>query len=563
MTDKRTTKLRVVAGVAMLSIVASACGSDKKTDPKTDTTKGGETTTTVGGKVGGEFIDGASFSAVPPHIDPLLVSELDGAQVSTALYDGLTEFADLEAGPELRPLIAESFTPNADASVWTFKIRKDRKFSNGEPVLPSSFARAWNIAVDPEFAADYSYLFALVKGFDEVQEGKAKTLSGVVSDDAAMTLTVTLTQPYGDFPSVVSHTIFVPMPKVRDELKDQSQWEKGVMVGNGPFKLEKAQTDQEIVIVRNDSWAGDVYGNTSAKLDKVTFKISQDLDSMYAALEAGETMNSSIPTGKFTEATEKYGYVSVAQLASYHYVFGMRDTDPLGGEKNLLLRQAISEAIDRDAINETVYDGSRENSTSITPPGIPGQKKDLCKHCEFSLDGAKALLKQFTDGGGKIPTDVKLSFNSGSGHEDVVALVQANLKDLGIETKLNPLSSETYFDDLRKDGCPGICRAGWFFDYPIYDNGMYDLFFSTSEGNNLGKYNSKKFDELVDKARRTSDNEQRFASFQAAEDQLLNVDTAVIPINWYKSDHVFDEDKVVNYKQEALGWVRYETLSLK
>ncbi len=561
---RRTTTSWVAASVLGALILAGCASGDsdgESSDGASDAGGSEASSDESAPAAGGEFIDGAQMVAVPPHIDPLLTSELDGAQVATALYDGLTEFANEDTGPVLKPLVAESWEVNEDATEVVFTIKEGLTFADGSPLLPSNFKKSWDIAADPELAADYSYLYGLVDGYTEYAEGTATELTGVVADDEAMTLTVTLDQPYADFPSVASHIIFSPMPDARFELEDQSQWEKGPMIGNGPFTMETAQTDQEIIIVRNDEWAGDVYGNTSSTLDQVTFKIFSDVDSAYAAFEAGETQSSTIPGGVYATATSTYGNTSETKLlASYHWVYGMRDEDPLGGEANAKLRQAISLAIDRDGINDAVYDGSRAISTSITPPGIPGFEEALCEFCVTDMDAAKALLAEFQAEGGTVPEGIKLTFNAGAGHEDVAAIYQANLEELGVTVTQDPLSSETYFDTLRDGSCPGICRAGWFWDYPIYDNGMYDLFHVDSiGGNNLGFYDSEEFNTAVDTARATVDDEERQSLFREAENILLNVDTAVIPTNWYSGDQVY-ADNVEGYEQEALGWIRYETL---
>lgn len=553
---------RILAAFLGLTLFAASCDSDDDGDGTATTTEETPAEPPAAAE-GGTFIDGAQLVAVPSHIDPALVSELDGAQVTQLLYDGLTEFADSDDGLELRPLVAESWEANDDATVFTFTIKEGLQFSDGTPVLPTSFKRGWDRAADPELGGDYSYLFQLVEGFDEYQAGTATELTGVVADDQAMTFTVSLVSSYADFPAFVSFLIFMPVPEAVEQLTDQSQWERGIMIGNGPFKMEAPQNDQEIRLLRNDLWAGDVYGNTRAKLDGLIFRIFSDVDSMYSAFEAGETMSSTIPPGRFTESTTRYGNTADPQIASYHYVIGMRDADPLGGPENAKLRQAISLAIDREAINDAVYDGSRALPTSITPPGVPGFVEDLCDYCVTDQARAKELLQAFIAEGGTIPQGIRIRFNAGAGHEDVVAIVQQNLLEvLGIDAQQDPISSEVYFATLRQEGCPGICRAGWFYDYPLYDNGMYDLFHTESiGGNNLGWYSNPEFDRIVDEARGTVDDETRFELFREAERLLLNTDTGVIPINWYNGDQVY-ADGVEGYDQEGLGWVRFEQISL-
>ncbi len=112
---------------------------------------------------GGELIDGGTFIGGPPeHIDPALNSTLDAYQVINAMYDGLTDIdvSDPE-NTRIVPLLAESYEPNEDATVWTFTIRDGLQFADGEPILPSTFQRSWERASDPDIAGDYSYLLQL------------------------------------------------------------------------------------------------------------------------------------------------------------------------------------------------------------------------------------------------------------------------------------------------------------------------------------------------------------------------------------------------------------------
>ena len=558
-----------IALLLALGLTASACSS--KDDG------GSSSATTAAASSGGEAVDLATFVAgEPDNIDPALTTELDGAQVTTALFDGLTEFAypnNAEKG-ELKGLVAESWSSNADATEWTFKIRDGLKFSNGDPVLPSSFKAGWDRAANPELAAGYGYLFDLVQGkaeWDKAAEAKDTSvtgLSGVIADNDAMTLTVKLSQPYADFPSVASHIIFSPVPEnVIKNVKDQSTWDRTKMVGNGPFALAAPRNDREIVVVPNKNWQGDVVGTKKVSLSKVTFKISKDENAAFSAFEAGEGQTATIPSGQYSVVQKGGAYEDSNTvkpvLGSYHFVFGMQEGSPVAGAKNTKLRQAISLAVDREQINKAVYEGSRQSSTGVTPPGIPGFEKGLCKYCETNMAEAKQLLSEWKAEGGSLPGPLKIQFNEGAGHEDVVAIVQSNLKELGIETQQDGRSTETYFDEMSGGGCV-LCRAGWFWDYPIYDNGMYDLFSKASIGegsNNLGQYSSDEFSGLVDDARRDTDDASRQEKFRKAEDILLNQDTAVMPINWYQGDQVFSG--LQNYWQEPLGWVRWEQVSLK
>ncbi|MGE3620928.1 MAG: ABC transporter substrate-binding protein [Acidimicrobiia bacterium] len=556
--------LRFLAVLLGLSLFAAACGDDDGDDGAAeeegvDGNAGGEE-----GGGGGEFIDLGTFLGDPPqHLDPALNTTLDAYQVINALYDGLTDIdARDPANPKVVPHVAESFESNDDATVWTFKIREGVEFSNGEEILPSTFQKSWERASDPEFAGDYSYLMNFIDGGAEKLDGKADSLAGVDADDDAMTLTVTLSAPYSNFPAVAGFQLFMPLPSEATDAADFSTWENGVMIGNGPYKMETARTDEEIVIVKNDNWAGDANGETwDDRLDKVTFKVSADDVTAYQAFEAGEGDSANIPPARWDEANEQYATTSdVGILGSYHYVINNRKPE-IGGEKNLKLRQAISLAIDRDEINEAVYNGSRTVSTGITPPGIPGFEEGLCDYCSYDPVKAKELFEEWQAEGNSQSAPLTIQFNRDNGHEPVIAIMVDNLAAVGIQAVADGLEPKTYFSQLA-DGACVICRAGWFADYPTYDNFMYDLFHSDSLGGNNFGNESTAFDELVDEAKQTVDTDEQASLFQQAEQVLLNDDTMAIPLNWYLGDYVYNPERIAKFPQTNFGLILWEQVQL-
>jgi oligopeptide transport system substrate-binding protein len=562
--------LAVVMSIGLLAAACSDDDDDSGVEAGGATTASGgattETTAAATGTAGGELIDLATFPADPPeHIDPALNETVDAYQVINSLYDGLTDIDTTDpANPVVKPLVAEKFEANADATVWTFTIKKGLTFSDGEPVVPTSFQRAWNRAGEPEFAGPYSYLLNFIEGGAERLDGTAETISGIKADDTAMTLEVTMSEPYSNFPAVAGFQLFFPMPSAVEKLTSQNDWENGLMIGNGPFMMEKPRSDTEIVLVRNPKWAGNIYGDKQALLDKITFKVSADVDSAYNAFEAGEGDTATIPAGRFKEADDKWGTtLGTTVISSYH--FEINDKDPqVGGAKNLELRRAISLSINRDEINDAIWDGYRKVATSITPPGIPGFKEGLCtEFCSYDPDAAKEHLQAWKDAGNTQTTPVKVLLNAGSGHEDIVNIIVDNMKAVGIDAVSDPRPTETYFTELA-DGACVLCRSGWTADYPTYDNYMYDLFHTDAiGGNNHGQYSNPEFDALVDEAKSTVDLAKQAELFQSAESILLNDDMAVIPIAWRVGDYAFNDQKVVNLKTSNLELINWEQISLK
>ena len=575
---------RGVAALALaFTLVAAGCGDSK--DSSDGDSSGGDTaaSTTLPPRSdscrtleyedapeGGEFVDYAQLASAGDNtsFDPGAVQTLDESQITGALFDGLTDFDFTDTcNPELKPLVAESFEANDDATVFTFKIKDDQKFSNGEPVLPHNFKQGWERAGSQELASSYGYLMAYVKGGADLLEGTVDTLDSIVADDDAMTLEVTLESPLADFPAIVSFSSFSP---IADEdiarVGNTTGWgDKGAVIGNGPFKFESAGSPDsgEVVLVRNDDWAGNVLGDTKAKLDKITFKLTTDVESAYQAFDSGEGDNATIPGGKYAEATAKYpNDTKSPQLGTYFFDFGF-DDPVVGGEENIKLRQAISMAVDREEINQKAYEGARIVSTGITPPGIPGFKADIGEYAKTDAAEAKKLYDEWVADGGTLDGPIKISFNSGGSHQTVVEIMQANIKDvLGVDIELNPID-EDYFKVIAKEGACQICRSGWYADYPTYGNFMVDLFGAVSiDGNNLGRHNDPKFEELLANALKETDATKRGEYYQQSEEQLLNGTVSAIPLNWYTGDHVF-RDTIVNYDQQPLGNVLWEKIGKK
>ena len=285
-----------------------------------------------------------------------------------------------------------------------------------------------------------------------------------------------------------------------------------------------------------------------------------DPDTSYNALEAGEVDTANIPPARVSEAQSNWGNtLDVNILGSYHYDVNFRD-ERVGGDENLLLRQAISMAIDRAAINEAVYNGSRTVSTGITPPGIPGFAEGLCDYCAYDPEGAQAAYDEWLAAGNE-PQVIPIQFNSDAGHEPVVAIFIDNLAAIGIEAEADPRISETYFSEIPAGACV-ICRTGWFADYPTYDNFMYDLYHRDSIGGNNHGFISDEFDAVVDEAKQTTDPEAQAQLFQQAEQILLNEEVGVIPINWYLGDYAYNPEALGDFHQTPFGLINWEQITV-
>ena len=473
------------------------------------------------------YIDCQLFGAgEPDFIDPALTSTLVGANVATMLFDGLT---DTDANGNLYGEVASKWKTTDGAKTWVFTLKKNLKFSNGEAVLPSSFVNGWKRSMDSKLASEVAYHGDFILGMNAYSTGKgAFPSSSVVADDKAMTLTVKMENPTADWPSIVGHSVFSPIPTSMVGASDKVEEDGTKLVGNGPFMLDKAITKRaggEVVIVPNPN-----FGGKAPTLSKITFKIFSDVNAAYNAFASGQCDNGPIPAGRYTELLTKWGTKGVKTVLGTDY-WGFNWEDPtVGGTKNKLLRSAIAKAIDKNQISEVIYQGIRKPASGLLPPGIPGFKAGQGLTSGRDLDGAQADYKKWLALGNKTPSAIRLSYNDGAGWDKVASIIVANLKDVGIPAKLDPFAADgTYFSKMRS-GKGQIIRGGWFADYPIADNFLYPLLHSkTIDGDNLERYNSKAFDALVDSARSSTNKSFAQSQYRRAEVQALKTDIVMVP----------------------------------
>jgi oligopeptide transport system substrate-binding protein len=550
------------ATVLALSLLASACRGQSSPPTGAPPAEGAPV-------MGGTLVDYYNFAPVEPdHIDPALAVTVQASQPGHLIFDGLTDY-DYKTG-ELRPAVAESWRSNDDATVWTFRLRPGVLFSNGDRVLPSDFKYGWERAVRRETASAVAYHITenlKVKGAKALAEGRAAEASGLVADDANLTLTVELEAPLSFTPDVLAHLVFSPVPRrLVEALPDGRRWEQSVMVGNGPYRMaEPLKPGQYVKLVRNDSYWGGIH-NRKPYLDTIEFRVSQDLDSAWAAFESGQGQTGYIPPGRYAEARAKHGSRVADQATLGLYFWGFNLNDPIvGGPQNRKLRQAISLVADKQKMLDDVYNGSRKLATGIAPPGLPGYKPGISLFPSRDVDRARRLLGEWERETNRKPNDLaplRLNFPSGAGHAENAIILQANLKEVGIPSQLDGRDPRTYASAMRQ-GEGQFFQSGWIADYAVYDNMLFPLFGSSQidVGDNQTRYSNPAFDTLIDRARRTNDPSTRNAYYQQAEALVLNEETALVPLNWF-SGTIAWSDRVRNVIQGALQFVAYDQMWL-
>ena len=506
-----------------------------------------------GGNKGGTF---KYYINNPVAIDPYNTQEDQGTKVEYMLFDALTDY-DWEQH-KIVPKAAESWEVSDDGLKYTFHLVKGAKFHNGDPVDSKAFKRGWQRLVDQKMATpgEIGYHLDPVKGAKEMGEGKADEIVGLTCPDDN-TFVVELTAPMADFPYVCAHPALVPVPQAA--LDDPAKF-LVAPIGNGPFQMDGAWVaDQYINVKRFDDYYGD-----KALLDGVNFSIQKDSDTAYREFEAGNMDFAQIPTGRLeevkgTKGVSEDGYtvtpgkqvLTGAETSVYYLTCNLND--PV--MKQLPVRQAISLAIDRQKICDKLFEGSRQPADNFFPAVLDPGENNAWEYCKFDQDAAKKIVEDNNLKG----TKITLSCNSGGGHEDIMAMVQDNLKSIGFDVEISTTEWAKYLTDLG-DGAYQIGRLGWIADYPTLDNFLYPNFYSTAD-NNYAKFNDPEIDKAMMDARQIKDDDERKTK-EREINQKIGEQLPAIPLMFYSHNYV-GSDRVQELFFDPQGKASLQKASLK
>ncbi|HEX2046308.1 MAG TPA: peptide ABC transporter substrate-binding protein [Acidimicrobiales bacterium] len=547
-------KARFAAAAACLALVAAACGGS-------DDDGGG--TAQPGGQTGGGGRQGGTFRVPigePSAIDPYNARESEGSNVTVRLFTGLVTY---DGNPELRmrPGVAERWASNNDCTEWTFNLRRGSKFTNGEDVDASAFIRGWTRAAVGTSASQVAYHLQDVQGYAELHANppQTQTFSGLSAPDP-YTLVVRLGRSDCEFDKQTVHPVASPVPSVAGAANNTTFNE--APIGNGPFMLRpgtKWEHNQRISLVRNDGYFG-----TKPNIDAIEFVIfpaQGRLEAEYRAFQAGEVDFARIPPTLTQQAQSTYqpqGSWIKSEQPAINYILTNNARAPFN---NPDARKAMSMAIDREAINRGVFQGSFTPATAfITPPfgnfHQPGVCGDWCKH---DVNRAKDLA---TRSGLTPGTRIKLAYNNDGGHEPLVQAWKDQLeRNLGLVVELDGVPFAEHLQK-RDRGDFDIARAAWSTDYPSPDGFVTPLLGSTSEDND-GKYSNPEVDRLLAQSKSQKSDAERERIIKEIERIAIGRDLALSPTFYRTAYRVFDSSKWTGLGLDFFERPTLETVSQK
>jgi len=516
--------LLVVGLLGAFALVAAGCGGSNEESSGGTSSGGGETTAAANQTMT------IGWGAEPPSLDPGLATDTTSSNVLLNIMDPLVRLNPdtLEAVPSL----AESWDVSSDGKTVTFHLRQDGKWTNGDPVTASDFVYSWKRTLSPELAADYAYQLYGIVGAQEYNacqkncDALADKVGVSAPDD--YTLVVKLTSPQPWFIQQASHHSFLAVNQAAVEQFGDKWTEPQNIVTDGPFKLAKWEHDAEIDLVKNDAWrdAADV------SLTSIPGKIIVDGTTRVQAFESGEIDaldGGGLPPDEIARLKDTPEYESYPALGTYYYGFNIKNISDIHE------RRALSLAVNRQEIIDQIAQADQIPATGMSPKGISGfdtiNPDSPWTPAAGDINQAKDELSQAANP----KTDINLFFNDSPGHKEIATAVQAQWKELGINTTLKQQEWAQYLEFLGPppNDAVDVYRLGWIYDYPDAINGL-DLW-TCDSGNNNTNYCDKSYDDLVAQARQTPDDSARYDIYAQLEDKLFGQDGAlpILPIYWY------------------------------
>lgn len=475
----------------------------------------------------------------PQGLDPHKVEGVMEHHVLMALYEGLTGVDPKTLKPT--PGQAERWEISPDKKTYTFFIRKDANWSNGDPVTADDFAQSFVRILTPSLGSHYAEMLHCIKNAKPFNAGELKDPSqlGIRVIDAK-TLELTLECPTPYLLSMMGlHYTWWPVhmatiKKFGDPYAlDNTAWTRPEnSVVNGPFVLTEWKPNNIIRVRRNTNY----WDNATVKLNGIDFFPIDSADSEERSFRAGQlhATETLLPTKIAVYKKENPGVLRIdPYLANYFYRLNV--TDPVLKDKRI--RHALSMALDRQAIVDTVTRGDQRPAFALTPPDTMGYTSTA--QLKFDVEGAKKLLAEagYPDGKGLPP--IEIHYNTLETHKAVAEAVQQMWrKNLGVEVTLRNEEWKVYMATQNQTNYM-VSRAGWTGDY-VDPNTFLSTFLSYA-GNNRTGWNNPEYDRLVEAAMCMADEQERTKTLQAAEAILLD-DLPLIPIYYYTRVHLVSPD---------------------
>lgn len=539
-------KKRVLAAflsMAMVAGLATGCG------------------TPGGGKSGGDSADGKVFryavNTLPTTLDPTKGQSIGDNEIQHAITEGLTR----NTAGDVKPGIAESWDESEDGLTYTFHLRKDAKWSDGEPITAADFEYSWKRLVNPETASPYAFIGDCLKNGQAIEQGKmdVEELGVKAVDDT--TLEVTLEHPTSYFLSLIgSSGQFAPL---RQDIVEKygtdfaATSEKNVY--SGPFVMTSSE-DNVWTFEKNDNY----WDKDSINLDKCELNYVENTDTQLSMYEAGDLDYVQVPTAYVSDYKDKADVFANGNV-DFCYINSKSD-NPVLGNKNF--RLALNYALNRNDYNKLANADTFTAFNGLVFPGLQakgttyGEAYDLNSY-SYPLDGDQdkateylnAAMKELGIANASDITVEVVTTDADSSKRIVETLQEQWQNALGIKVKIRQVTYADIYGKVFPEHDYEIGYGGWGSDYD--DPYSYLELFKSDSSYNYSQYENPEVDQLLIASQDEPDTDKRMDELNQAEQDIL-ADGAFVPLQARNIYYMLDDDTTgINFYYCSLNidWV--------
>ena len=548
-------KKRILPLLLTAAMVAGLAGCGSSAAKETTAASDNNQTTaesTEAGSTTGEKILKVQVGPDPETVDPALNSAVDGGNMILHAFEGLLT---LDENGQLKEGQAESWETSEDGLTWTFHLRDGLKWSDGTDLTAKDFVYSWQRVCDPNVAASYAEtVLGMVKGYDEAVAGDITKLDVQAPDEK--TVVVNLAHPCSYFGELAAFATLNPVQQATVEANgDAWATSADTYISNGPFMMTEWVPGSHITFSKNPN-----YWNAEAiKLDKLEFELIEDSNAAYSAYTSGEVdMIKDVPTEEIPSLQGNDDFHVEPIIGTYYVSLNLQKEY----FQDARVRKALSLAIDRNYVANTLMQGTYSPASSIVGPGwLDTDGSSFAENAnggtpyidndnfDANLEEAKKLLEEAGYPNGEGFPQIEYTTNDAGYHKVVAEYLQQAWAAIGIDLKVNIVEWAS-FTPMRRNGEFDVARNGWVGDYTDPSN-ILELF-CTTNGNNDGKYTNADFDAAIEDSRVTTDAATRSADLHKAEDALMN-DAGCIPIAYY-NDFWLQSSKITGSWHSANGF---------
>ncbi|MGA3170163.1 MAG: peptide ABC transporter substrate-binding protein [Chthoniobacteraceae bacterium] len=465
------------------------------------------------------FLNGAE----PETLDPALIVGQPEGRIAGALFEGLTNF---DVNGHVTPGVAEKWDISPDGRVYTFHLRKDARWSNGDPVTARDFYDSWHRTLAPDTAAEYAYQLYYIHNGEPFNEGKITDFSQVgaqVFDDH--TLRVTLDNPTPFFLDLCATTPLYPVPMATVQKWGDDWIKPGHLVGNGAYRLAEWRINDRIRLVKNPYY-WDAAHVAFKTIDALPIIRATTAVNFYFAGQADLILDKGlIPPALVDDLRKLPDFHSAAYLGDYF----LRFNTTRAPFKDPRVRRAFAMAIDKRLIVDKITRAGEQPASSIVPPGCAGYQPP--PGLDYNPGEARRLLAQAGYPGGKGFPLVTYLYKEGELDEAIAVELQNMFQQqLGINVALQRQEWKVYLNSLNSLDYD-LARSTWIGDYD--DPNTFLGMFITGNGNNDCGFANPKYDQFIANAAAQVDQRKRFDLFRQAEHLLISQEAPVCPLYFY------------------------------